>query len=65
MIIKPIETRYEIALKVFQWNPEIADLSRVAEELAISSYRFNTMSDEDFFHELYSYFHNKDKLSKI
>jgi hypothetical protein len=57
-----IETRLEVTLKMLQWNPNVADLSRVAKELDLSAYEFNTMSDEDFFHKLFEYYHNRDTL---
>lgn len=55
MEIKSTETRLEIALKVFQWNPEVADLNRVAQELEVSAYLFNTMTDEQFLQEIFLY----------
>lgn len=54
------ETRMEIALKVFQWNSEVADLPRVAKELGVSPFEFNRMSDDEFFKELFMYVHQKD-----
>jgi len=56
------ETRLEIALKVFQWNPDIADLPRVSKELGLTVYEFNSFTDEQFFQELFMYVHNKDTL---
>lgn len=61
-MIKLQESRLEIALKVFQWNPEVADLSRVAEELNVSSYSFNTMTDEQFFQELFMYVNERSTI---
>lgn len=61
-MFKTEETRFEIALKVFHWTPAVADLSRVAKELELSSYEFNTISDEQFFQELFFYVHNRDTL---
>lgn len=62
MIVKPTESRLEIALKVFQWSPNVADLTRVSKELELTCYEFNTISDEEFFQELFMYFHNRDSL---
>jgi len=61
-VIPLTETRLEVALKLLHWNSEIADLSRVAKELDLSSYEFNTISDDQFFQELFFYVHNRDTL---
>lgn len=63
MTPKPTETRFEIALKVFHWNPEVADLQRVAKELDLSVYEFNRITDEEFFKELYLYCNNRDTFT--
>ena len=60
VVIKAEETRLEIALKVFHWSPEVADLVRVAKELNLTAYEFNNINDEEFFRELFMYVHERD-----
>lgn len=55
-----IESRLEVAIKIFNWNPACATPMRVAEELDIKVNEFYKMSDEEFFNTIYSYVHNKD-----
>lgn len=58
-----METRYSIALKVLNWDENVSSLVRVAEEFNVSTYDFNHMTDEEFFHELFRYVHNRDTLT--
>lgn len=63
MIIKPTETRMEIALKVFQWSPNIADEERISAELGLTKEEFNRIDDEQFFRELFMYVHERDTFT--
>lgn len=60
MIVKQTETRIQIALKVFQWSPEVADEERISAELGLTTKEFNLIDDEQFFRELFMYVHERD-----
>lgn len=55
-------TRLELAIKVLQWQPTL-DTNMVAKQFNLTAYEFNTLSEQQFFDELFFYCHNRDTLT--
>ena len=63
-IVKPIESRLEIASKVFSISSAIATPKVIATHLGISVAEFYEMSELEFFDTLYSFYHNVYTVDK-